>query len=458
MSATAQKTTSRTSNHTGLPPINTVRNIEHWPVERLIPYAHNARTHSANQLAQIAGSITEFGFVNPILVGEDNVIVAGHGRLLAAQQLGLKRVPVLVLDHLSEKQRRALTLADNLISDNAGFDEQLLQAELKALGDIDLDIDLENLQLDALIDDVLNMDFDTLLGEHKADDCTANDCDDMMPVLDNTHASISQAGDLWQLGKHRVLCGDATDRQAIDKLLAGDAADMVFTDPPYNVNYRGNLKQQSQQSVKPLLNDNLSHDYFAFIKTTLAHLLAVTQGACYIALATSEIDTVKRAFVEAGGHWSTFVIWAKNHFTLGNADYQRQFEAILYGWSKGRDHYWCGDRNQGDVWCIDKPHKNDLHPTMKPVALVERAINNSSRAGDIVLDTFAGSGTTLMACEKTKRQARLMELDPHYVDVIIKRWQDYTGKPAIRVSDGVAFDTLAAAQVTTEPDDLPEAA
>lgn len=439
-----------TTNHEALRAIDTVNTVEHWPIERLIPYARNARTHAANQVAQIAASIVQFGFVNPILVGEDNVVVAGHGRLLAAQELGLKNVPVITLNHLSETQRRALTLADNRITDNAGWDETLLQQELAELECLEVglnDLGFSDEELEELLH-VAN-------GTANVDD-VADDHDEVL--LEFTVKPISQRGDLWQLGKHRLLCDDATDRQAIDKLLAGDVAHMVFTDPPYNVNYRGSLKQQSQQTVKPLLNDNLSNDYFAFIKTTMANLLAVTKGACYIALATSQIDTVKRAFVEAGGHWSTFIIWAKNHFTLGNADYQRQFEAILYGWPKGSDHYWCGDRNQSDVWCIDKHGKNDLHPTMKPVALMERAINNSSQVGNVVLDTFAGSGTTLMACEKTRRQARLMELDPHYVDVIIKRWQATTGQQAIRVSDGAAFDILAETQANTEPDDLPEAA
>lgn len=439
-------TNAHTTNHGTFQTIDTANTVEHWPIERLTPYARNARTHSAHQVTQIAASIAQFGFVNPILVGEDNVVVAGHGRLLAAQELGLKNVPVITLSHLTETQRRALTLADNRITDNAGWDDELLQQELAELER--LDIDLGDLGFsDEQLEGLLHANIAVV----NADDVD-DDNDELLPDL--TTKPISQLGDLWQLGDHRLLCGDATDREAIDTLLAGDTAHMVFTDPPYNVNYRGSLQQQNEQAIKPLLNDNLSHDYFAFIKITITHLLAVTKGACYIALATSEIDTVKRAFVEAGGHWSTFVIWAKNHFTLGHADYQRQFEAILYGWPKGRDHYWCGDRNQSDLWCIDKHGKNDLHPTMKPVALVERAINNSSRVGDVVLDTFAGSGTTLIACEKTHRQARLMELDPQYVDVIIKRWQDYTGQQAIRIADGMAFDTLA----NTISGGLPEAA
>ena len=415
--------------------------MQYWPTAQLLPYANNARTHSTEQVAQIVHSINAFGFVNPILVGDDNVVVAGHGRLLAAQQLGLAQVPVIELSHLTPTQRRALALADNRIADNAGWDEALLQQELAALDA--LDIDLENLgfledELQTMLRDIDH--WEASNSEHSIDHIDAdNDCPE--PHADTP--AISQLGDLWQLGGHRLLCGDATDRDAIDQLMAGDQAQMVFTDPPYNVNYRGSLQQQREQSIRPLCNDNLQHDYAQFIERAMVNLLAVTDGACYIALATSEIDTVKRVFESAGGHWSTFIIWAKNHFTLSKSDYQRQFEAILYGWPKGSKRHWCGDRNQSDVWHINKPPRNDLHPTMKPIELVERAVRNSSQAGDIVLDPFAGSGTTLIACEQTHRQARLMEIDPHYVDVIIRRWQQHTGQQAIRASDSQAFDRIA---------------
>ena len=292
-------------------------------------------------------------------------------------------------------------------------------------------------ELQAMLRDIDGLTDDTDAHHVGEDDSPA-------PVIDQP--AISQAGDLWQLGGHRLLCGDATDRQAIDQLMAGDKAQMVFTDPPYNVNYRGSLQQQREQSIRPLCNDNLQNDYAEFIQQAITNLLAVTDGACYIALATSEIDTVKRAFESAGGHWSTFIIWAKNHFTLGKSHYQRQYEPILYGWPKGSKSHWCGDRNQSDVWAINKPARNDLHPTMKPIELVERAIRNSSQASDIVLDAFAGSGTTLIACEQTNRQARLMEIDPHYVDVIIRRWQHHTGQQAVRINDGQCFDDIAVSQ------------
>ncbi len=206
---------------------------------------------------------------------------------------------------------------------------------------------------------------------------------------------------------------------------------MVFTDPPYNVDYGNTPKDKMRGKGRTILNDNLGGDFFAFLLAALTNLLAVTKGACYVCMSSGELDTLQKAFREAGGKWSTFIIWAKNTFTLGRSDYQRQYEPILYGWPEGSDHFWCGARNQGDVWFFNKPVKNDLHPTMKPVELVERAVRNSSKSRDVVLDPFGGSGSTLIACEKAGRQARLMELDPRYVDVIVRRWVEYSGEEAV---------------------------
>jgi len=214
---------------------------------------------------------------------------------------------------------------------------------------------------------------------------------------------------------------------------------MVFQDPPYNVDYANSAKDKLRGKDRPILNDNLGDGFEPFLIAALTPMLARCDGAVYIAMSSSELDTLQSAFRAAGGHWSTFIIWAKNTFTMGRADYQRQYEPILYGWREGSKRHWCGDRDQGDVWQIKKPHKNDLHATMKPVELVERAIRNSSRPGDTVLDCFGGSGTTMIAAEKSGRQARLMELDPKYVDVIVRRWEDFTGDAAIREVDGAAF-------------------
>ena len=245
------------------------------------------------------------------------------------------------------------------------------------------------------------------------------------------------------MGPHRLLCGDATVAESYERLMQGAVADMVFTDPPYNVNYANSAKDKLRGKDRAILNDNLGDGFHDFLLAALRPTIAHCRGAIYVAMSSSELDVLQSAFRAAGGHWSTFIIWAKHTFTLGRSDYQRQYEPILYGWPEGANRHWCGDRDQSDVWHFNKPQKNDLHPTMKPVELVERAIRNSSRPGNVVLDPFGGSGTTLIAAEKSGRIARLIELDPKYVDVIVRRWQDWTGQQATRVADGVAFDQAA---------------
>ncbi|WP_297831577.1 site-specific DNA-methyltransferase [Thermomonas sp.] len=411
--------------------------IEHWPIDKLLPYVRNARQHSDEQIAQIAASIAEFGFVNPILTGADGVLVAGHGRLAAARKLGLATVPVVVLDHLTPTQRRALVLADNRLAELATWDDALLRIELEALQDDGFDLDLTGFDADALAE--------LLAGEEPEHEGQTED--DAVPEI--PEEPVSKPGDVWRLGPHRLVCGDATAAEAYAQLFPdGERADMVFTDPPYNVNYANSAKDKLRGKHRPILNDALGAGFHDFLYDALSLLVAHTRGAIYVAMSSSELDTLQAAFRSAGGHWSTFIIWAKNTFTLGRADYQRQYEPILYGWPEGAERHWCGDRDQGDVWQIKKPQKNDLHPTMKPVELVERAIRNSSRPGDVVLDPFGGSGTTLIAAEKSGRVARLIELDPKYADVIVRRWQDWTGKQTTRESDGLAFDQAATSSST----------
>ena len=244
---------------------------------------------------------------------------------------------------------------------------------------------------------------------------------------------------MWICGEHRVLCGDATLLSDIEAVLGGELADVCFTDPPYNVNYANGSDKKRSSKKRPILNDALGEEFGQLLYDACVNILTVTKGGIYVCMSSSELDTLQKAFRAAGGHWSTFVIWAKNTFTLGRADYQRQYEPILYGWKDGVDHYWCGARDQGDVWFIDKPAKNELHPTMKPVELVERAIRNSSKSRDIVLDPFGGSGTTLIAAERSGRRSRLVELDPKYVDVIVQRWQKATSGIATHASSGQLF-------------------
>ncbi len=397
-------------------------NVQQIELEQLVPYARNARTHSESQVAQIAGSIAEFGFVNPVLVGGDNIIIAGHGRVMAAKKLGLKTVPTIKLDHLTENQRRALVIADNKIAENAGWDEELLRLELQNLADEDFDLDLLGFD-DVELDDLLT----------SLDDDEAAALDENIPEVQEN--PVSRTGDIWIMGEHRLLCGDSTSEADMKKLMAGELADMVFTDPPYNVNYGDTAKDKLRskggaKAGRKIMNDNLGDDFEAFLTAACKNMLVHTKGALYICMSSSELDTLQSAFRNAGGKWSTFIIWAKNTFTLGRSDYQRQYEPILYGWKDGNDRYWCGARDQGDVWFYNKPQKNDLHPTMKPVDLVVRGIKNSSKTLDIVLDPFGGSGSTLIAAEHTGRQARLIELDPKYVDVIVRRWQEMTGLQA----------------------------
>jgi len=405
--------------------------IERWPVDRLIPYARNPRTHTEEQVAQIAASIAEFGFVNPVLVGADGVIIAGHARVMAARKLGLGEVPVIVLDHLSQAQRRALVIADNRLAENAGWDEEMLRVELEALREDDFSLDLLGFE---------DAEIEALLAESD-DAITGNTDDDAVPEA--PEAAVTIPGDVWLLGDHRLLCGDATQIEAVEKVLAGGLADMVFSDPPYNVNYGATMKDKLRGKRRKIANDDLGDGFERFLRDACTNILAVTKGAIYICMSSSELHTLYCAFTESGGHWSTFLIWAKNTFTMGRSDYQRQYEPILYGWKEGTDHYWCGARDQGDVWFVKKPIKNELHPTQKPVELIERAIRNSSQARDVVLDPFAGSGSTLVACEKTGRQARLIELEPKYCDVIIRRFEEFSGKRAVLESDGRGFDEIA---------------
>lgn len=403
--------------------------VESRPIEALIPYARNARTHSDAQVAQIAASIVEFGWTNPILVDGASGIIAGHGRLLAARQLGLATVPIIELAHLTLAQKRAYILADNRLAENAGWDEELLALELAELRDADFDLDLIGFSEEEL---------DELLGNGENEGQTDEDA-----VPEAESMPVSRSGDVWVCGNHKVMCGDATSAEHYAALLGGELIDMTFTDPPYNVDYGNNPRDKIRGTQREILNDNLGTDFGAFLESACRQMLEVTKGAIYIAMSSSELDRLQVAFRAAGGRWSDFIIWAKNQFVMGRADYQRQYEPILYGWKEGNDRFWCGARDQGDVWFIDRPRKSELHPTMKPVALVERAIRNSSKTRDLILDPFGGSGTTMIACEKTGRHARLIELDPKYVDVIVRRWQEFTGQAASRQNDGASFDDAA---------------
>ena len=410
--------------------------IHYRPTESLIAYSRNPRKND-HAVKQMAGVIREFGFRIPIIAMSTGDVVDGHLRLKAAQHLGLETVPVLLADDLTPSQIKAFRLLANRSATWADWDDELLGLELAELQDAGF-----NLELTGFTED----EWDALIaGDESTEGLTD---DDAVPeVTDN---AVTQPGDVWLLGEHKVICGDATKAEDYKALLGDELADMTVTDPPYNVNYANTAKDKMRGTNRPILNDNMGDGFAGFLLLACQNILAVTKGAVYIAMSSSELDTLQSAFRAAGGKWSTFVIWAKNTFTMGRADYQRQYEPILYGWKDGAQHYWCGARDQGDVWQIKKPHKNDLHPTMKPVELMERAVRNSSKTRDIVLDPFGGSGTTLIACEKSGRRARLMELDPKYVDVICKRFELFSGKQAKRASDGATFcELVTATQVAT---------
>ena len=414
--------------------------LEHWPTSRLIPYCRNPRKND-HAVEQMAGAIREFGFRLPIIAKSTGEICDGHLRYKAALHLGLEQVPVILADDLTETQIKAFRILVNRSATWADWDDDLLRLELEELKLDDFDLALTGFDAEELLG--------IMAGEETSTE--GNTDEDAAPQVPET--PVSQSGDVWVCGRHRVLCGDSTDTASYSVLMAGEKAAMVFCDPPYGVNYANSAKDKMRGTHRPILNDNLGEDFEPFLKAALTPMIAHCQGAIYIAMSSSELDALQSAFRAAGGKWSTFIIWAKNTFTLGRSDYQRQYEPLLYGWPEGATRHWCGDRDQSDVWQIKKPHKNDLHPTMKPVELVERAIRNSSRPGDVVLDPFGGSGTTLIAAEKSGRQARLIELDPKYVDGIVRRWQEYAGAPAVREADGVKFDDLVGTADAVDPAD-----
>ena len=391
------------------------KQIKWEAVDKLIPYAKNARTHSDEQVAQIAGSIKEFGFNNPILVDKDNSVIAGHGRLMAARKLGMDKVPVVELQHLTESQRKAYVLADNRIALNSGWDTSMLSLELQDLKD---DIDLSLLgfdpdELDALLNPI-----------EETEGLTDEDA-----VPDVPDEPKTKLGDIYILGNHRLMCGDSTSIDAVEKLMDGQLADQLVTDPPYNIAYEGGSKKRDQ-----IKNDEMADEEFRqFLKDVYIAADAVMKAGAvfYIWHADTEGYNFRGAARDMGWRIRQTLIWNKDNSAFGRSDYHWKHEPCLYGWKEGAAHLWATDRKQTTVIQCKRPSKSDLHPTMKPVELMEYQILNNTKGSDIVLDLFGGSGSTLIACEKTGRVNRSMELDPKYCDVIVKRWEDFTGKKAV---------------------------
>jgi site-specific DNA-methyltransferase (adenine-specific) len=405
--------------------------IEHVSVDKLIPYANNARTHSDAQVAQIAASIKEFGFNNPVLISEDGTIIAGHGRLMAARKLGLTDVPCIKLSHLTPTQRKAYVIADNQLALNAGWNEELLT------------IELDELLADNFALEVLGFDPDELKRLMSENEVTQGltDEDQAPEVEDNP---VTKLGDMWVLGKHRLMCGDSTSIEALETLCSGQLVDMWLTDPPYNVAYEGKTKD-----ALTIKNDSMGDSEFRqFLRDCYVAADAVMKpGAVfYIWHADSEGYNFRGAANDAGWKVRQCLIWKKQTMVMGRQDYHWKHEPCLYGWKDGAGHLWASDRKQTTILEFDRPSRNSEHPTMKPVALFEYQMLNNTKGGDLVLDSFGGSGTTLIAAEKNGRTALLMELDPKYCDVIVKRWQDFTGKQAVLESSGQTFAELKNAQ------------
>lgn len=389
------------------------RKLEWRNIGEIIPYARNSRTHSEEQVAQIAASIKEFGWTNPVLIDEENGIIAGHGRLAAARKLGHTEIPVIELTGLSEAQKRAYVIADNKLALNAGWDTEMLVNELRDLEGMDIDLALTGFSADEL-NDILAVKEEGLTDE----DATPPPPED----------PITKPGDIWILGKHRLMCGDSTSIDHLERLCDGQAVDMWLTDPPYNVAYEGKTKD-----ALTIQNDSMGDDQFRqFLRDAYVAADAVMKpGAVfYIWHADSEGYNFRGAAQDAGWKVRQCLIWKKSTMVMGRQDYHWKHEPCLYGWKEGAGHLWAADRKQTTILEFDKPARNGEHPTMKPVALFEYQLLNNTKGGDIVLDSFGGSGTTLIAAEKNGRVARLMELDPKYCDVIIKRWEDFTGKKA----------------------------
>jgi len=398
--------------------------IEQVAVTALIPYAKNSRTHDDAQIAQIAASIKEFGWTNPILVDGDKGIIAGHGRLMAARKLGMTEVPVIELKNLTPTQKKAYIIADNRLALNAGWDNQLLTIELNELLADKFSLDLLGFNADEL--NALLNPIEVIEGLTDEDE-----------VPEPPPEPITKLGDVWILGNHRLMCGDSTSIDAVDKLMDGQKADMVFTDPPYGMTYGGGRAQGSTPKgalVKAhgmiLGDDKRGDDLIALVRDALASAVALSKSgsATYVCFPWRTYSEFEAAMEECGLKASACIVWDKKSIGLGNANYRPQHEFIFY--CKGGA--WYGDKAQSDVWSLSRGATGKyVHPTQKPVELIEHALNNSSKGGDTVLDVFGGSGSTLIACEKTRRHARLMELDPKYCDVIVKRWENFTGKTAV---------------------------
>ena len=402
--------------------MNMTSEMERVPVDRLIPYINNARTHSPEQVKKLRASLREFGFVNPVIIDRDYNVIAGHGRIMAAKEEGLTEVPCVYADHLTEAQKKAYILADNRMALDAGWDEEMLRVEIESLREMDFDPMLagfDEKELEAL--------FAGDGGDAKDDDF------DLSAALEK--ASFVEPGDVWTVGRHRLMCGDATKAEDVETLMGGERANLIVTDPPYGVSFKSS-------SGLTIQNDSMKNEeFYEFLLSAFRAMAAVLEkgGAAYVFHADTEGLNFRRAFIDAGFHLAGCCIWVKDSLVLGRSDYQWQHEPILYGFLQNGKHPWYSDRKQTTIWNYAKPKRNENHPTSKPLDLLGYPICNSSQENAIVIDTFGGSGSTMMACEQTGRICRMMELDPKYASVILRRYvEDFGNADQVYVErDGV---------------------
>lgn len=405
--------------------------IEKLKLSEITPYINNAKEHPQEQIDQIKGSIKEFGFNDPIAVDENNVIIEGHGRYIALQQLGAEEVEVIRLEHLSEIQKKQYIIAHNKLTMNTGFNLEKLKLELKEIEINEKDLSLTGFEIEELKDlNIGNLEFE--IDEFKEDE---------PPEVNLEKEPYSKLGDLYMLGSHRLLCGDSTKVEDVTKVMLTDKADLVFTDPPWNVNY-GGVKEDNPQGYKPrtILNDFMgTEDFKKFMFDAFSRMAEFSKKGCptYVVMSAQEWGNMMLTLAQNNYHWSSTVIWNKDSLVLSRKDYHTKYEPIWYGWLEGAPRlHPLEDRKQCDVWDIPRPKKSELHPTTKPVEVPGRAIINSSEKGDVVLDLFGGSGSTMMACDQLERKNRSLELDPRYVDVIVKRYINLGKEDVILIRDG----------------------
>ena len=402
-------------------------------IDKLVPYARNARTHSREQILQLCASLREFGFVNPIICDKNYNIIAGHGRVIAAREEGMTEVPCVFAEHLTEAQKRAYILADNRLALNAGWDEELLALEFGELKDLGFDLELTGFD---------PKEIEKLFADDGSD--VKDDDFDLTAALEQ--AAFVLPGDVWTLGRHRLICGDATDADTVKKLMGGRKANLVLTDPPYNVGF------ESASGLKIRNDSQKSEQFYSFLLSAFRNLADSLEsgGSAYIFHADTEGENFRRAFRESGFHLSGTCIWVKDNFVMGRSPYQWQHEPILYGWLKTGTHKWYAGRSEATVWNFAKPKKNSDHPTSKPLDLLAYPIRNSSQANGIVLDTFGGSGSTLIACEQTDRICYMLELDEKYASVILRRYAELKGDGGADIACERGGQTLAYADLVKE--------